>query len=252
MDNKLYRGLMKKLIFLLFPVFSYGQVTITKVTTAGELTCNGAGIIGVTHNNVALTQDKLYLAIVIADSTNNYGGNITGTSHTWDTVSQVGNFSRRISVYRSVPASSTTTDDPTVSFTFGNYPNAIHFTVWEITGVPMTTNGADAIVQSVKDSALASTTATITMASLLNGRASVFAVFGNNLNPFGGSVESGWTEQVDGGCATFPSSTYIGGFYIMTRISTTDNTPTTTVSSSDWHGVALELRASGRRAVIIN
>ena len=128
----------------------------------------------------------------------------------------------------------------------------IDFTIWEITGVPMTNNGADAVVQSVTDSATASTTALVTLASLLNGRASVFSCFTNSLDPFGGTVEGGWTEQRDLGCTTFAGSTNISGQYIMTRISTIDNTPSATVSSSDWIGAAIELRATGRRAVIIN
>jgi hypothetical protein len=242
---------LRKLIFILFPVFSYGQVTITKVTGSGEHNCAGTAFTGIQHNNITLTQDKLYLAVVFADSSNNFGSNILSTSFTWDTVAQVGNFTRRISIYRCVPSSTTTTDDPAATWTFGNYPNMIDFTIWEITGVPMTNNGANAIVQSVKDSATASTTALITLASL-QPRASVFSCFTNSLNPFGGSVESGWTERIDLGCATFPLSTNISGQYIMTRIGTTDNTPSATVSTCDWLGVALELRASGRRATIIN
>jgi hypothetical protein len=242
---------LRKLIFILFPVFCYGQVTITRATSSGEHNCSGAGLVSVQHNNITLTQDKLYLAVVFADSTNVYGSSVTSTSFTWDILAQVGNFKRRVSIYRCVPSSTTTTDDPLVTFPFGDFPNMIDFTIWEITGVPMTNNGADAIIQSVKDSATSSTTALITLATL-QPRASVFTCFTNSLNPFGGSVESGWTEQVDQGCATFSGSTNISGQYIMTRIATTDNTPSATVSSSDWLGVSIELRASGRRATVIN
>src|SRR5688572_28289742 len=108
---------IRLLLFLLFPVFSYGQITITKVTTTGEHNCSGTGFIGIQHNNITLTQDKLYLAVVFTDSTNSYGGGITATSFTWDAVVQVGNFKRRVSIYRCVPSSTTTTDDPQIAFT---------------------------------------------------------------------------------------------------------------------------------------
>jgi hypothetical protein len=241
---------MKKLIFLLLPIYSYGQITITKVTSAGEHNCSGVGLISIQHNNVPLTQGKVYLAVVFADSTNNYGNNIAATSFTWDTVAQVGNFKRRVSIYRCAPSSSTTTDDPNAVFAFGNFPNLIDFTIWEITGVPTTNNGADAIIQLIKDSATSSTTALITLAAIRNN-AAVFTCFTNSLSPFGGSVESGWTERVDDGCATFPSSTNKSGQYIMSRIGTSDNTPSATISSSDWIGVAIEFRG-GRRNNVTN
>jgi hypothetical protein len=240
---------MKKLLFLLFPIFSYGQVTITKVTSSGEATCSGAGIVSVVHNNIALTTDKLYIAVVFADSTNSYGTAPTGTSFTWDIVSQSGNNTRRISIYKTLPTSSTTTEDPTVTFSFGSFPNFIGFHIYEITGIVLGNNGNDAVIQAVTNSATGADP-NVTLAAL--GRSAVISFFSNDRDIFAGAPESGFTENIDNGCTTYPASSFINGHYVMYDASTNDNTPTVTSASSTWIGAALEIRASGRRAVIIN
>lgn len=67
----------------------------------------------------------------------------------------------------------------------------------------------------------------------------IVAMFVNNTNPFGGTPESGWTEDQDDG---------LGGpigLYIVHRNNTSDNTVTVTRTSSTWLGIAVQF--TGRR-----
>jgi hypothetical protein len=122
--------------------------------------------------------------------------------------------------------------------------------VYEITNVLTTgTNGADAIVQVVTAPDNATIHPTITMASL-GARASVITGWMNDINPPAGTAESGWSETEDDGFAT-PDR----GGYSMVRQNTSDNTPSWAEGGglfSNWAGIAIELRASGRRSSIIN
>jgi len=238
---------MKKLLFLLFPIFSYGQATITAIVTSGNFT---------TGQSVSFTQTKtvgrLYIVVV---GISNGGGTpatvaLTGTSETWTELGTAGGalnttVQARVQAFR-FNCTSTLINNVT-SFTFTGSLDGDWFIVYEITNVLTTgTNGADAIVQVVASNNNSDTNPTITMASL-SGRASVIAVFTNDLNPFNGTVESGWTEDEDDGFAT-PNR----GGYAMSRQNTSDNTPSVTVASSSWAGFAIELRASFRRIIITN
>jgi len=236
---------MKKLIFLLFPVFSYGQITISKlVADANALSC--LNIANINLVSTAFTANKVYICVAMVDSCSSYG-TITGGSNTWNVVSQqqtgTGN-TRRLSVWRTT---SVATETVTMTLTVGN-ARGVWFDFYLVEGVPNTNNGADAILQAVKDSG-SSANPVITMGGLLNNRSAVLSFFHNNANPFGGTPESSWTETEDNGC-TFGG--VLGGMYSMHSIGINDNTPTVTASSSNWMGVALELRALGRRATVIN
>ncbi len=233
---------MKKLIFLLFPVFSYGQITINKTfVTVSSITTNA---ISVQSNPLTYTVGKLYIMFSAATGATNTGSS-TSTTLTWTQIVATGNSTRRINVFYCMPSSTATSEQAGVSWGVAG-TTGYDFGIWEVSGVPTTSSGADAIVQSVSGGTTG-TNPTLTLSGLLNSHSAVISYFFNDANPFGGTAESGWTEDVDDGY----SSPTAGG-YAMSRINTTDNTPTVTASSSTWIGVAFELRASGRRVSVIN
>ena len=238
---------MKKLLFLLFPVFSYGQVVITTTPEFGySYSSTAAGVI----NSQTYTAGKLYICIVMrVDATAVADFVLAGTTSTWTEIANVtgvttGTDLARLKVYRYAPGSNVT-EGLTIS-NAGSQDGYVGV-LYEITGVVTTgTNGADGIVQIVTDAQDANANPTITMAAL-NPKNTVLAFFGNDVNPFGSTEESGWSELSENGFTT-PTT---GGVFIS-RHRTSDNTPSVTASASNWVGVAIELNSTGRRAVIIN
>ena len=232
---------MKKLLFLLFPVFSYGQITFTH--QASGFDTNGIGSIGST------TYDAGKLYILFAGTTNSSTPatvSLSGGATVWTEIAnQISDDGlMRIQAFRYAPAADETA---VVSITYTGSQNGGYVQVCEITGVDVTgTNGSNAIVQSVGDAIDANANPSITLATL-NSRSGVIAGFINTINPFTGAAESGYVEQHESGYNT-PTT---GGYY-MTRTNAGDNTPTVTAASSNWAGIAIELRASGRRSSIVN
>src|SRR5687768_15739396 len=227
---------MKKLLFILFlfPLLSQGQITITAVTTPENITTNASAF---SYADQTLTEGKLYLFVAGMTGASGYG-TVAGTTLTWDVVSQVGDATRRLAVYRCMPTSTVTLEDITLN-SFGGC-TGYFVALYEISGVITTgTNGANAIVQAVSNTGTASANPTVTMAALTGTINAVISFFTNSLNPFGGTVESGWTEDFNSGYAT-PDN----GSYIMHRLTTTDNTPTVTASSSDYAGIAIEFASA--------
>jgi len=231
---------MKKLLFLLFPIFSYGQASFNVM--ASDFQTVGIGVVA----GQSFVTGRLYIWFV---GVSNAGGSpatitLTGTGQTWTQVATTLNNStnRRIYAFRFAPGSNNT--NQTDFNITGVQDGMFHFLV-EVTNVITTgTNGADGVVQSTTSSANGADPS-LTL-SALGGRNSVISSFINERNPFTGTPESGWTES-DGGYAT-PDT----GGYLMYRVNTTDNTPTVTATSSNWGGIAIEVRTSGRRAVIVN
>ena len=233
---------MKKLIFLLFPVFSYGQISFTHI--ASGFGSSGIGSVGST----TYTAGKLYIFFA---GTTNAGGtpatvSLSGGATVWTQIANVtsDDGTMRLQAFRYAPASNETA---VVSISYTGTQDGGYIQLCEVSGAVVSgTNGSDGIIQVVTDAIDTNPNPTITLATL-GARGGVIAGFINNANPFGGTAESGWVEQHENGYST-PTT---GGYY-MTRINTGDNTPTVTAASSNWAGVAIEIRASGRRAVVIN
>jgi hypothetical protein len=235
---------MKKLLVILLLVsnFCFGQITITLPSGKEQQVC--VPLVNATIFNATLTVGKLYLYIAISGGSDQYGTFTSSDGNNWQVVSQSGNNTRRIEVYRFEPQSTTSTDDLKSEWGFGHYPNSLYQAMYEVDGAQLGGNGANAIKQVVTDGTTG-TDPSITMAAL-GQRNAVLSLFANSLNPFGGTPESGWTEMYDNGCSS-PN-----GFYVMQRVNGADFTPTVTASSSDWIGVAIELRQSGRRVTLID
>lgn len=240
---------MKKILFILFPIFSFGQITISTTPEANyNYSSTGVGSI----NSQTYTVGKFYLLIYLRldDAGTPADFSVSGTSSTWTEIANstgitTGAARARLKVWRYAPTSTVT---ESLSFTGAAFAEGTIVVLFEITGVITTgSNGADAIVQIVTDEVDAGTDPTITMSALNGTKNTVLAFFGNNVNPFGSTPESGWTELSEGGF-TLPTT---GGVFIK-RNATTDNTPSVTASSSDWMGVAIELRSNHNRIMVIN
>jgi len=229
-------------IFLLISCNLFSQISITETPT-GAYTYSTSRI-GVT-NSQTYTAGKLYIILYMAiDETTTPGDfGVTGTGTTWTEVANItgittGTNLARLKVFRCVP---TVTVTEGLTYTVGAFIEGAINCVLEVCGVLTNgTNGSAAIVQAVTGSADATADPSITMASLTGSNNTVFAFFGNDVNPFGATMESGWDELSQGGFNT-PAT---GGVFIQ-RNTTTDNTPSVVASASNWVGVAIELAAFG-------
>jgi len=235
---------MKKILFLLFPIISYGQMTITGVS-------NGYQTLGIASAGTgAYAVGDFFIAFC---GTTNSGGtpatvSLAGTSQTWTQIGSALNISGdyRIQAFRW--AATTSAGSGTINVTYTGTQDGGWMIVLKVTGADVTgTNGSNGIVQFANDAQNTDANPDITMSVISNSRNSVVCGFINNQNPFGGGPESSWTEYGEGGYNT-PTT----GGYTMYRTGTTDNTPTVTASASNWAGIAIELKASGRRIIITN
>lgn len=111
----------------------------------------------------------------------------------------------------------------------------------ELTGVDVDTagNGAGALVQQQSASNQTSANPALTLSSLTGSDDAVVACFVNDVNPFAGAAEAGWTENIDTGYNT-PTT----GHAIYSRLATTDNTVVVTRAATDWGGWAAEIKVA--------
>lgn len=241
---------MKKLLFLLFPVFSYGQITINKILISGNFSTTGIASFGIGGSG-GYVAGNLYILFV---GTSNDAGTpavvtISGTGQTWDDVTSPGGIinggnRKRMQVFRYAPTSGNSNN---TNFTYTGTQDGGWFELFVVTGCDVGgTNGSNAIVQ-YNMSSVNGADPTLTLTNPILNRGAVMFGAINGTNPFTGTPESGWGESTDNGYAT-PNT----GGYVMYRTNTTDNTPTVTMASDNWAAIAFELRASGRRAVVIN
>ena len=236
---------MKRLLFLLFPVFSYGQIVIQEYSVGFQTL--GIGSIS------SKTYEAGHLYIIFAGISNSSTPatvSLSGGSTTWTEIGGAGGVLngssfRRIQAFRYAPASNTTTS---ITITYTGSQDGGFAVGYDITNVDVGgTNGSNAIVGFQVGSGCGANPS-LTMAALSStGRNAVLSSFINSVNPFGGSPESGWTEYEDNGYA-IPDT----GGYVMYRIGTTDNTPTVTIGAGCWAGMAMELKANNRRIIITN
>lgn len=242
---------MKNLYILLFCIHcnvSYAQITIGHTNT---ITVSSGSASSQVRPSTDFTSGRLYLLFVSnAKATTPEEATATGTSQTWTkvdglTFNTVGTPTQRITVYRFLAAS---TFSATTTISFGATQLGISSHIYEITGMDATgTNGSGAIVQAVSNSADATANPNVTMAAISSGSNAVVSYFANDINPFGGTVEAGWTQDFNTGYAS-PDR----GDYSMYRIGGSDNTPTVTAASSDWAGIAIEIKSASRRRIIID
>jgi len=232
---------MKKILLLValfISVVCKSQITITEAIVAPTFTTLGYA----TWSNNYVTTDLF----IVVFGTSFAGGtpatvSLSGTGLTWVEIANTLNASgeRRMQAFRCVPTSGGSIITTVTYGGTGNQDGSWR-TTYQVSGVAITSNGADAIAQTGTANGN-SADPTITLSALRNSQSAVLFAFTNETNPAAGTAESGWTEIIEGGYAT-PNT----GGYIMKRIQTTDNTPTVTHASSNWGAIAIELK-SGRR-----
>lgn len=235
---------MKKTL-LIFSILLWFNATSQPVIThepAGPINplCIQFGIVQFGPSNFDFEANTVYIMVIW---TSQQTATPSVTTQSWSDVVSTTDGTRNIYIKRYVPTS-TSTEGVTIYFGLGGSQMAA-YTIYKIKYAPFTNNGADAIVQTATGGATGADPS-VTMSALKNGNG-VIAVFLNNADPFGGSPESSWTEDVDESCTDLSSS----GVYSMLRINGADNTPTVTASSSSWIGIAIEFRG-GRRAQVTN
>lgn len=239
---------MKKLLFILlfFACKAQGQISITD--ESGVLT--NANVSSLDFGSVTYLANTLYLAISFSrDADAAELPTVAGTvdvnftqiaTVTYNTIAT--GFSR-LTIFRYLGTSDKT---ETVTTTWSETQTVGGIALIKITGIDLSgTNGSGAIVQAVTNNADATANPNVTMAALTGVNNSVVSVFTNDAATFGGTPEIGWTELITGGFSN-------NNAYVMYRHTTTDNTPTVTAASSDWAGIAIEIKSAARRRIIID
>jgi len=233
---------MKKILFIFMFLSQYaiGQITISSIYNYSGCSAGLSSGIPLVQ---PLTANKLYIASFWATHVWNEPTISSSNGLTWVFIGRVGNSTGAIHLYRLMPTSNYGSETVTATYSGGIADS--YGTLWEISNVQTGGNGSNAIKQVIYDSANAADPV-ITFGSM-GQRNAAMTFLCNNANPFSGSAESGWSEIVDVGCATYTS-----GYYVMDRINTDDNTAGITASSSNWKGIGLLFRQSGTHSTLIN
>lgn len=239
---------MKKLLLILlfFACKAQGQIVITSPISTQ---ISGASI-SIDVPSHTYDANQLYIAFVFSRDGDaaELPTSVIGTAVSFTQIATViynttvTGFSR-LTVYRYM---GTVNQTETVTITWPETQTVCGFSVKKATGIDLSgTNGSGAIVQSATINSDATSDPSITMSALTGGRNSVLAGFSNDNTSFGGTPESGWTALDEG---AFSNLT----IYSQYRHLTTDNTPTVTAASSDWAGIAIEIKSVARRRIIID
>lgn len=163
---------------------------------------------------------------------------VTGNGLTWVQISTTtwdASTAKRTTMFRAM-GSSPSSGAVTADFAGANQTSC-QICVVQFTNVATGgTNGSAAVIQGVTNAANGTTAATVTLAALTGSNNAVYMAAGNRTVPFGGTPEAGWTENNDTNTLS-PNH----GFSDIYRLTTTDNTPSTTIASDNWGAVAIEI-----------
>ncbi len=190
------------------------------------------------------TANALLLAVVVnskasAPDTPTFSGNgLTWAQVATATYNTVGTPIARITVFRALGASPTTTAG-TADFA-GVSQTGCHIYVCQLVGANTTgTSGSGAIVQSPSNPVDTTANPSITMSALdASGNNAVVAFVGTSVNSSTyGAAEAGWSEDLDQGYNTPPT-----GCYVVHRLATVDNTVVVTGASANWCVIAVEVQ----------
>lgn len=131
------------------------------------------------------------------------------------------------------------TDNTSSSVTnrFTNGATGGSMAILELAGTAVYRSNA-AVTNRTVNSANAGANPTITLSAFNGGADAVVAILGSDANPFGGTAEAGWVEDMDSGYAN-PAT----GSYLTHSVNRSDNTVAVTAASADWGGIAVQVRA---------
>lgn len=214
------QGLIRLTYTYPYPKFT-NVSNITATTSDASLFAFGS--------TISYESTSVYVMIVMFTGSDDPGA-VTG-SMGWYLVDSVGDATRRISIFRCKPSSSSSSKP---NFSNSGTVTGCAARIYQVQDCTTTGyQGENAFLQVVTQSSTTSANPSITM-NTLAPRSSVISCFVGSA-AFSGSVEGGWTEENDASIST-PTA----GFYTMLREDTTDNTPSFTAASSTWIGVAIE------------
>lgn len=161
---------------------------------------------------------------------------LAGHGTTWVLIATTNWGNYRVSLFRSMTNNTPTATDVTVSFgassQWGCNMRGVYITNVNTSG----TWGSGAITQSTM---LTNSTAdpVLTLSALSGSTNAVYAYFVNAINGYGGTIDAGWTQDINNGFNTTATGQY--GQY---AIATSDNTPSHTRAATAWGGIAVEIQ----------
>jgi hypothetical protein len=239
---------MKKilLILFLFPLLLQGQIVYTALTE------QNSNSVTTTFNTPSYTPTTgaLVLAFVTsAKATTPDIPTFSGNGLTWvqietETLDVIATPTKRITAFRAMGTAST----GAATATFANAQDGCQIIILQFTGTDISgSNGSGAIVQAVKSNADATSNPSITMGAISSVTNSVVAFYATDDANIITAPEAGWTPTTNVN-RSVPDAQLYGEY----RLTTTDNTPTVTAASSDWAGIAIEIKSVARRRIIID
>lgn len=223
------------------PRGSAAPMTLNQLAATGS-TANTTSYASASHTPTA---NALVIAAVISTkATAADTPTLSGNGITWVYITNVLTFSTtiNISVFRgrnASPSAGATTATYGASQT-GCYIKIVEFVNADPTG----TDGDAAIVQCAVitdpvDPGTGTANPSLTLSALSGGGANaVIAFSGSSLNPYAGTSEGTWTEELDTGFG-LPTT----GVYATYQLASTDNTVVITAGIARWGLVALEIKA---------
>jgi hypothetical protein len=222
---------MKRLLFILPILISVESFSQFALSFSSRSNVNNAVVtIGSGTYTIGRTYVFFINTTAVSDPTDNPTVSSGGLTLVKRTTVAGGN--RRIIIYSITVASTETT---AITFTFAESQIVHMIAIYESVAFP-------GYIINTQTGTTTGTDPSLTVG--VTSTANTIGYFMNDRNPFGGTAEGSWTEDIDNGLA----NPY--GQYAVHRNSTTDNTIVVTAASSNWIGAAIQF--SGRRAVIIN
>lgn len=199
---------------------------------------NGSGT-SLATASVSPSSNALLLLVVARDGQDplNTITSVTGCGLDWVLVrDELCGTTGSIAVYRALGVMPTS---GAVTVEFVAARNEICMSLVQFSGVDTSgTSGSGAIVQFTSDSGAGANPALTLGAINPSALNATIGFCGNDVVPFGGTVEAGWTEDLDTGA----SDTEDLGLYISHKLLSTDATWTVTRGASSWGGIALEIK----------
>ncbi len=187
---------------------------------------------------------RLILAVVTTTDTVLPDAHVLTSLHgTWTQIANtnyntIGTPLARLSIWRLLNTNGV--QSSVITNKFSNAATGGSFAILELCGVNTSGSGGSGAVLNIKMGGTNTANPTVTLNSAISdpARNAVVGMLANALNPFGGTPEANWVEDVDGGHSA-PND----GMYVTHRVNTSDNSITVTMSAAEWGGVGLEVKA---------
>ncbi len=197
-----------------------------------------------TTGSITPTADRLVLCAVLNTATAAAGAvSVAGCGLTWAEVATVqyntaASKLYRLSVWRAMGSAPTS---GALTITVAGSPTGCAWSVTEFSGADTSgTNGSGAIVQSATNATDAATSCAVTLSSFASVDNATYAAYALDVNTAitPDATPGGWTELSDDSLGSTPAARLEAGWN-----ASNDTAPTSTFSSSDNAGIAIEIKA---------